>query len=60
MRLEEYRARDLIELFKKNKIATMPELKEILGTQADATIFRKLRELSYRSSYSHRGRYYTL
>jgi len=60
MRLEEYRAQDLIELFKKNKIATMPELKEMLGTQADATIFRKLRELSYRSSYSHRGRYYTL
>ncbi len=60
MRLEEYRAQDLIELFRKNKIATMPELKAILGTQADATIFRKLRELSYRSSYSHRGRYYTL
>jgi hypothetical protein len=60
MRLEEYRAQDLIELFRKNKIATMPELKEMLGTQADATIFRKLRELSCRSSYSHRGRYYTL
>ena len=38
----------------------MTEHKEMLGTQADATIFRKLRELSYRSSYSHRGRYYTL
>jgi hypothetical protein len=60
MRLEEYRAQDLIELFRKNKIATMRELKQMLGTQADATIFRKLRELSYRSSYSHRGRYYTL
>ena len=60
MRLEQYRAQDLIELFRKNKITTMPELKEMLGTQADATIFRKLRELSYRSSYSHRGRYYTL
>jgi hypothetical protein len=60
MRLEQYRAQDLIELFRKNKIATMPELKEMLGTRADATIFRKLRGLSYRSSYSHRGRYYTL
>lgn len=60
MRFEEYRAQDLIELFRKNQIATMPELKEMLGTQADATIFRKLRKLSYRSSYSHRGRYYTL
>src|ERR1019366_6139718 len=26
----------------------------------DITVFRKLKELSYRSSYSHRGRYYTL
>jgi len=60
MRLEQYRAQDLIEHFRKNKIATMPELKEMLGTQADATIFRKLRELSYRTSYSHRGRYYAL
>ena len=60
MRLEQYRAKDLIKLFRKNKIATMDELKEMLGTQADATIFRKLRELPYRTSYSHRGRYYTL
>ncbi len=60
MRLEQYRAEDLIKLFRKNKIATMDELKEMLGTHADATIFRKLRELPYRTSYSHRGRYYTL
>ena len=60
MRLEQYRAKDLIKLLRKNKIATMDELKEMLGTQADATIFRKLRELPYRTSYSHRGRYYTL
>ena len=60
MRLEQYRAKDLIKLFRKNKIATMDELKEMLGTQADATIFRKLCELPYRTSYSHRGRYYTL
>ncbi len=60
MRLEQYRAKDRIKLFRKNKIATMDELKEMLGTQADATIFRKLRELPYRTSYSHRGRYYTL
>ena len=26
----------------------------------DLTVFRKLRELHYRSSYSHRGKYYTL
>ena len=60
MRPERYRARDLIGLFKECKIATLPELKHALGTQADITVFRKLAELSYRTSYSHRGRYYTL
>ncbi|MCK5586237.1 hypothetical protein KAJ02_09200, partial [Candidatus Bipolaricaulota bacterium] len=38
----------------------MPELKDALGTQAEITVFRKLAELAYRTSYSHRGRYYTL
>lgn len=42
------------------KIATLPELKQSLGTTVDTTVFRKLKELSYRSSYSHRGRFYTL
>jgi hypothetical protein len=31
-----------------------------LGTSADATVFRTLAGLDYRTSYSHRGRYYTL
>ena len=31
-----------------------------LGTDARRTVFRKLKELSSRTSYSHRGRYYTL
>jgi len=35
-------------------------LKQALGTTVDTTVFRKLKELSYRSSYSHRGRFYTL
>jgi hypothetical protein len=38
----------------------MPELKEALGTEVDVTVFRKLRQLAYRTSYSHRGSYYTL
>lgn len=60
MRTEHYRAQDLIALFRKQKIATMAELKDVLGSAADITIFRKLAELSSRTSYSHRGRYYTL
>ncbi len=38
----------------------MDDLKEALGTTADATVFRKLAGLEYRTSYSHRGRFYTL
>jgi hypothetical protein len=38
----------------------LPQLKQLLGTQADITVFRKLKELSYRTSYSHRGSFYTL
>lgn len=47
-------------LLLRQKIATMPELKEALGTDVDVTVFRKLRELAYRTSYSHRGKYYAL
>ena len=38
----------------------MAELMAALGTDARRTVFRKLTELNYRTSYSHRGRYYTL
>src|SRR5580704_7342528 len=44
----------------RHKIATLPELKITLGTSADLTVFRKLKLLDYLSSYTHRGRYYTL
>jgi hypothetical protein len=38
----------------------LPQLKQLLGSEADITVFRKLKELSYRTSYSHRGSFYTL
>jgi hypothetical protein len=50
----------LRQLLLQRKIATLPELKAVLGTEVDLTVFRKLRELAYHSSYSHRGKYYTL
>ncbi len=50
-----------IETFlKQNKIATLEQLKASLGKPARCTIFRKLEQLDYLSSYSHRGKYYTL
>src|SRR5213596_1715818 len=52
---------DAVEaLLKKQKIATLAELKESLGTSATMTVFRKLKALGYETSYSHRGKYYTL
>jgi hypothetical protein len=60
MRTPSYLSDHLREFLRLKKIATLPELKQALGTDIDTTVFRKLKELSYRSSYSHRGRYYTL
>ena len=54
------RAASLRQLFRSRKIATMAELRSALGTQVAMTVFRALRPLSYLSSYSHRGKYYTL
>jgi hypothetical protein len=50
----------LRQFLRRNRIATLPELKHVLGTAADITVFRKLKELSYCTSYSHRGSFYTL
>ena len=60
MRPENFHAEDITRLLKRHKIATIGELKKALGTDVDSTVFRKLKELAYRTSYSHRGGYYTL
>jgi hypothetical protein len=60
MRTPQYAAKALTELFREEKIATLEQLKAALGNPARCTVFRKLGELEYLSSYSHRGKYYTL
>lgn len=60
MRPERFDASKLVKLLRKRKTATMSELKQALGTEVDVTVFRKLKKLSYRTSYSHGGSYYTL
>lgn len=60
MRVKSYRAEDLVALLRKQKVAVMDEMKAALGTRGDATVFRLLAQLAYRTSYSHRGQYYTL
>ena len=59
MKKERYPSKALRSLIVKNKIVTMVEMKAAIGTSVDATIFRKLRQLGYLRSYSHRGKYYT-
>ena len=60
MRPTRFHPEPLKRLLLRKHIATMPELKQALGTSSDATVFRKLEGLFYASSYSHRGSYYTL
>jgi hypothetical protein len=46
--------------FKKNRIACIDELFSLLETTSRMTVFRRLQELDYLSSFTHAGRYYTL
>ncbi len=41
-------------------MANLPELKRVLGTDTAFTVFRKLKQLDYLASHTHRGRFYTL
>jgi len=60
MRAETFQATTLASYLRKHRIATLPELKQALGTSVHMTVFRKLKELGYRTSYSHNGKFYTL
>jgi hypothetical protein len=60
MRPIHYAADAIVALLRERKIATLSDLMTALGTDAPRTAFRKLKEVGYRTSYSHRGAYYTL
>ena len=60
MNTPKYKTKAINQFFKKHKIATFDQLRSALGDPARITVFRKLGELQYLSSYSHRGKYYTL
>jgi hypothetical protein len=60
MNTTKYHPDQLNDLFMRKKVLTLAEMKEALGTNSTMTIFRKLKQLNYLSSCSHRGRYYTL
>lgn len=60
MKTASYHASTIQQYLKDKKVATLDDLKCELGTPVSMTVFRKLKELQYLSSCSHRGKYYTL
>jgi hypothetical protein len=50
----------LLKYLNNKKIATMEALKNLLKTRSRMTVFRHLQKLDYISSYSHKGKYYSL
>jgi len=60
MNTTKYSIQAIEKFLKHHKIATIDQLKTAVGNPARCTIFRKLAELEYLSSYSHRGKFYTL
>jgi hypothetical protein len=60
MKTPKYHLQALMQLFDRHNIATLDQLREALGNPARCTVFSKIGDLQYLSSYSHRGKYYTL
>lgn len=60
MRTQTFSAEDIEQALHKAKVATMEELVAAAGNPTVRTVFRKLEEIEYLRSYSHRGKYYTL
>src|SRR5213593_4727758 len=60
MRPPIFDAKILRQYLQRHKIATLTDLKRVLDTDVDITVFRKLKRLDYRTRYTHRGSYYTL
>lgn len=51
---------ELARILTNRRIVTMEELKQRCGTTAERTIFRKLKQLSYCTSYTHGGSFFAL
>jgi len=60
MRTAVFNAEDLQRVLQQRTVCTFEQLADALGTSSRMTVFRKLAELTYLTSYSHRGKYYTL
>lgn len=47
-------------LLRKRRVVTISDISEVIGTSSRMTVFRRLRQIEYVTSYTHAGRYYTL
>jgi hypothetical protein len=47
-------------LLRKRRVVTISELCEVIGSSSRMTVFRRLCQIEYVTSYTHAGRYYTL
>ena len=52
--------KSLLKMFRKNYIATIDEVFQILDTNSRMSAFRRLRSMGYLTSFTNAGRYYTL
>jgi len=52
--------KELNKYFNRVKVTTLARLKDKLNTNVDKTIQRYLKEFGYLTSYTHKGKYYTL
>jgi len=60
MKTATFHPETVASFLKRNKVATLDEIAEAMGNASERTVFRNLSRLEYLSSYSHRGRFYTL
>ncbi len=53
-------AEALLDLFASETVVDLPRIQVVLGGASSMTAFRYLRQIPYRRSYNHNGRYYCL
>ena len=53
-------AETLLDLFASETVVDLPRIQVALGGASSMTAFRHLRQIPYRRSYNHNGRYYCL
>ena len=60
MATREEASKVLKRLFRQHPVVELEDLCAGLGSRSRMTVFRRLRQVGYLTSYSHAGRYYTL